>query len=56
MKTRIIRSTDQMENAMEIHTLHEFFSYTKGIIYILIVAILIGMTAFWKFLTGGDED
>jgi hypothetical protein len=56
MKIRIIRSTDQMENAMEIHTLHDFFSHTKGIIYILIIAILIGMTAFWKFLTGGDED
>lgn len=56
MKTRIIRSTDQMEKTMEIHTLHDFFSHTKGIIYILIIAILVGMTAFWKFLTGGDED
>lgn len=56
MRTRIIRSIDQMESTMEIHTLHDFFSHTKGIIYILIVAILIGMTAFWKFLTGKDED
>lgn len=56
MKTRIIRSTDQMEKIMEIHTLHDFFSHTKGMIYILIVAILIGMTAFWNFLTGGDEE
>lgn len=56
MKTQIIRSIDQMEINMEIHTLHDFFSHTKGIIYLLIVAILIGMTAFWKFLTEGEED
>lgn len=41
---------------MEIHTLHDFFGHTKGIIYILAVVSLIGITAFWKFLTGEDED
>jgi hypothetical protein len=41
---------------MEINTLHEFFGYTKGIIYILIIAILVGMTVFWRFLTEKEDD
>lgn len=39
-----------------IHTLQEFMLHTKNIIYILIVLALLGMTAFWGFLTGRDED
>ena len=38
------------------YTLQDFFSFTKGVIYILIVAILFAMLGFWRFLTGGDED
>jgi len=39
-----------------IHTLQEFMLHTKNIIYILMILALVGMTAFWKFLSGGDED
>ena len=39
-----------------IHTLQEFMLHTKNIIYILIVMVLVAMPAFWKFLTGGDEE
>ena len=39
-----------------IHTLHDFMVYTKGITYILAVIALFGITGFWLFLTGEDEE
>ncbi len=41
---------------MEFYTLQEFMTYTKGITYLLMAAILVGMTGFWLFLTDRDED
>ena len=38
------------------YTLQDFLTHTKGVAYILIVIILIGMLGFWKYLTGRDED
>ena len=38
------------------YTLQDFLTHTKGIIYILIVLILLGMLGFWKFLTARDDD
>jgi len=38
------------------HTLQEFMAYTKGVIYLVIIAILLGMWAFWNFLVERDED
>jgi hypothetical protein len=38
------------------YTLQDFLTYTKGVTYILIVAILFVMLGFWRFLTGRDED
>ena len=38
------------------YTYQEFYTYTKGIIYILIIASLIGVACFWNFLAGKDED
>lgn len=38
------------------YTLQDFLSFTKGVIYILIVVILFAMLGFWRFLTGGNED
>lgn len=43
-----------MEN--EFFSLQDFMTFTKGITYLLIVAILLGITAFWQFLTGRDKD
>ena len=37
-------------------TLHDFLYYTKGIAYILMAVSVIGLGAFWKFLTGRDDD
>ncbi len=42
-----------MEN--EIHTLQEFYTYTKGVIYLLIPVILAGTAGFWSFLTDRDK-
>ena len=38
------------------YTLQDFLTYTKGVTYILILAILFAMLGFWRFLTGRDED
>lgn len=38
------------------YTLQDFLTHTKGVLYILIVLILIGMLAFWNFLTERDDD
>jgi hypothetical protein len=41
---------------LNIHTLQDFMLHTENITYILIVAALIGLTGFWIFLSGRDED
>ena len=38
------------------YTYQEFYTYTKGITYILIIVSLIGAACFWKFLAGKDKD
>ena len=38
------------------YTLQDFMAHTKGITYLLIIAILLGITGFWCFLTDRDED
>ena len=39
-----------------IYTLQDFMLHTKNVTYVLIVAALLGITGFWIFLTGRDED
>ena len=39
-----------------IYTLQDFMLHTKNITYVLMVAALLGITAFWLFLTGRDEE
>lgn len=43
-----------MENIF--YTLQEFMTFTKGVTYILIIVILLGMLGFWKFLVARDDD
>jgi len=38
------------------YTLQEFMTYTEGVTYILIVAILLRMLGFWIFLVERDEN
>ena len=40
----------------EFYTLHDFMGFTKGVIYLVILAALAGLGLFWRFLSGGDED
>ena len=37
-------------------TLQEFFTFTKGMTYILIVVILLVIGGFWCFLNGNGEE
>jgi len=39
-----------------IHTLQEFMLHTESVTYIIIVAALIGITFFYRFLTDRDDD
>ena len=39
-----------------IHTLHDYMLHTDSITYIIIVAALIGITFFYRFLTDRDDD
>ena len=41
---------------MDFFTLQDFYTYTKGIAYILIVVTLIGMAVFWLYLTDHEND
>ena len=43
-----------MENMF--YSLQDFFTHTKGVTYLLIIAALIAVAAFWNFLAGRDED
>ncbi|WP_027178262.1 sulfate respiration complex protein HmcD [Maridesulfovibrio bastinii] len=40
---------------MEIHTLQEYYTFTKGIMYLLMGGALVGVTLFWQFLMGGNK-
>ncbi|MGD8396366.1 MAG: hypothetical protein PVF43_12930 [Candidatus Eiseniibacteriota bacterium] len=35
-----------------IHTLQEFMTQTKGVVYLLAIGYLVGFVAFWRFLFG----
>lgn len=35
---------------------HDFITFTKGIVYLIMAGMLVGLPLFWKFLTGNDED
>ena len=39
-----------------IHTLQEYMLHTETVTYIIIVAALIGITFFYRFLTERDDD
>ena len=39
-----------------IHTLQDYMLHTENITYIIIVAALIGITFFYRFLTDRDDD
>ncbi|MFH2058403.1 MAG: sulfate respiration complex protein HmcD [Pseudomonadota bacterium] len=38
------------------YTYQDFYTHTKAITYILIIASLIGVACFWNFLAGKEDD
>ncbi|WP_320176101.1 sulfate respiration complex protein HmcD [Maridesulfovibrio sp.] len=38
---------------MEAHNLQEYYTFTKGIMYLFMGGALVGVTMFWQFLMGG---
>ena len=34
-----------------VHTLHELFTYTKGVEYVVVIIYLFVFISFWRFLT-----
>jgi len=57
MNIRIMNPIERKPSVMEtIHTLHEFMLHTKNITYILIVAALVGIAGFWRFLTDREDE
>jgi hypothetical protein len=54
--TPINRLKGKQPSMETIHTLQEFMLHTKNITYLLIIAALVGITGFWLFLNGRDDD
>lgn len=40
----------------EFYTLQNFYTFTKGVTYVLMVLTLFGLLGFWLFLSDRDED
>lgn len=38
------------------HILHEFFTFTKGMEYIVVLIYLFVFISFWRFLTRQEKD
>jgi len=51
---RILERSEKID--MDFSTLQDFYTYTKGIAYVLIVLTLIGMAGFWLYLTDQEND
>lgn len=41
---------------MEFHTLQEFYTHTKGVVYLIMGGILVAATLYWSFVMGGKDD
>jgi hypothetical protein len=37
------------------YTYQDFYTHTKGVTYLLMIAALIGIALFWNFLSGKDD-
>ena len=50
----INRAGEGMENIF--FTLQDFFTHTKGVVYVLIILSLLALAGFWDFLNSRDDD
>jgi len=39
-----------------LYTLQDYMFRTESVTYLLIIAALLGITLFWRFLSGRDDD
>ena len=56
MSIQTTKHRTRERSTMEFFTLQDFYTYTKGIAYILIVLTLVGMAVFWLYLTDHEND
>ncbi|MDD3313110.1 sulfate respiration complex protein HmcD [Pseudodesulfovibrio sp.] len=40
---------------MEFFTLQDYYTHTKGIVYLIMGGILVAATLYWQFLMGGNR-
>jgi len=40
---------------MEFYTLQDFYTFTKGTVYLIMGGILVAATLYWQFLLGGNK-
>ena len=40
----------------DFYTLQDLLTHTKGVTYILMIFVLLGMIGFWRFLTERDDE
>jgi hypothetical protein len=38
------------------YTYQDFYTHTKGVLYLLMFVALFGITLFWRFLSGKDDE
>ncbi len=55
MNILFIKNTIKKETHMEFFTLHDFMTYSKGITYLIMGAILVFMPIYWLYLTDRDD-
>ncbi len=41
---------------MEFHTLQEYYTFSKGVVYLIMGGILIAVTMYWAFLMGDKDE
>ncbi len=55
IRTKYInRAGEAMESIF--FTLQDFFTHTKGVVYVLIILSLLALAGFWDFLNARDDD
>lgn len=40
---------------MEFYNLQDYYTFTKGVVYLIMGGILVGATLYWQFLLGGNK-
>ncbi|AMK10750.1 MAG: sulfate respiration complex protein HmcD [Pseudodesulfovibrio sp.] len=40
---------------MEFYTVQDYYTFTKGCVYLIMGGILVAATLYWQFLMGGNK-